>query len=101
MGYKFKIYFIEVKCLNRQSTAMSLIIFKNLTHFGKQYTAINFSLFSDGVQLVTVKMEKLFPHSNVSSQETIHHTYQYLKIEKNMHYLFTGVYQKKPTAKQE
>lgn len=76
IGYKFfKIYFIEVKCLNRQSTATSLIIFKNLTHFGKQYIAMNSFLFSDGVQLVTVKMrETLFPHSNVSHQETIHHT---------------------------
>jgi len=46
MGCKFfRIYFIEVKCLNRQSTAMSLIILKNLTHFGKQYTAIFFFLF--------------------------------------------------------
>jgi len=68
MGCKFfRIYFIEVKCLNRQSTAMST----------------------------------LFPHSKVSSQETIQHTYQYLKIEKNMHYLFTGVNQKSPTAEQE
>lgn len=75
MGYKFKIYFIEVKCLNRQSTAMSLIIFKNLTHFGKQYTAMNFFLFSDGVQLVTVKMEKLSSHIQmfpVKKQYIIH-----------------------------
>lgn len=74
MGYKFfKIYFIDVKCLDRQSTAMSLIIFKNLTHFGKQYTAIFF--FSDGVQLVTVKMEKLSSHIQmfpVKKQYIIH-----------------------------
>lgn len=62
-----KIYFIEVKCLKRQSTARSaIIIFKNLTHT-LENIATKFVFFSDGVQLITVKMEKLsFPQSCVS-----------------------------------
>lgn len=64
---------------------------------------MKFFLFSDG-QLVTVKMEKLSSHIQtlpVKKQYIILGGYQYLKSEKNMHYLFTGVYHKSPTAEQE
>lgn len=103
IGYKFsKICFIEIKCLNRQSTAMSLtIIVKNLTLWKTVYCKDIF-FFSD-VQFFTVKMEKLSSHIQmfpVKKQYIIQGRYQYLKFKK-MHYPFTWVYHKSPTAEQE
>ncbi len=60
--------------------------------------------FLDGVQFFTVKMEKLSSHIQmfpVKKQYIIQGRYQYLKFEKNMHYPFTWVYHKSPTAEQE